>query len=151
MNLYEALFWAVVIGTGIGLGFGFAQHHGTVGFILGLVGGVTGIFILLGVVRFLLPKKPLVSARERNRRIHEMRTIHIFRDDLDAEQTWELLDWCIGHGATDFTVAPMGIGSTPSTILRQLEPFSRGKAKRRLFGGKVKSVPLWELKTESVA
>jgi hypothetical protein len=79
-----------------------------------------------------------------------MKTLHIFRDDFSAEQTWDLLDWCISHGARDFTAAPIGVGAGDSAILRQLEPFNRGEAKRRLFGGKAELVPIWELNAESI-
>ena len=71
MNLLELLFWAMAIGTGMGLGIAGAQHHGIGGFVCGFIGGVSGLFILLGVSEFILPQKPVISARERNRRLHE--------------------------------------------------------------------------------
>ncbi len=80
-----------------------------------------------------------------------MNVLHIFRDDFAAERTWDLLDWCISHGATEFTVAAIGVGSAASTILRPFEPFSRGESPRHLFGQTIQSVPVWELNAESVS
>lgn len=80
-----------------------------------------------------------------------MKTLHIFRDDFDAGQTWDLLAWCVSRGATEFTATVIGVGSAVSTILRQLEPFSRGIAERHRFGETVQAVHVWELNSQSVS
>ncbi len=80
-----------------------------------------------------------------------MKTLHIFRDDFTAEQTWDLLDWCISRGADDFTAVPMGVGSAAGTISRKLQPFNLGYAKRHLFGNTLESVPVWKLNSQSIS
>ncbi len=54
MNLMELLYVMVALGVGAGLALSLGQHHGMIGAILGFVGGVTGIFALLGIVTALL-------------------------------------------------------------------------------------------------
>ena len=66
MNLHDTLFMSSALGAGVGLGICSARHHGIVGFILGFAGGIATIFILLGVVTLLLPKKTVFSRHEKN-------------------------------------------------------------------------------------
>ena len=54
MNLMELIYVMVALGVGAGLALSLGQHHGMIGALLGFVGGVIGIFALLGIAVALL-------------------------------------------------------------------------------------------------
>jgi hypothetical protein len=80
---------------------------------------------------------------------------HLFREDFTVEKGWRLIEWCLAHGATDFTVG--GIVCENSSD-EPLKPFDRAAsthklpdARRRDLDPEIKSRELWELNSETVA
>ena len=50
-----------------------------------------------------------------------MQTIHIFSDDVSPSQTWMLLEWCWGNGASEFTLERMGFADSASPLCDEFE------------------------------
>jgi hypothetical protein len=75
--------------------------------------------------------------------------------DFKYAQTWTVLDWCLRHDASEFTVHVLTLGDIPLTpqlesTLRELEQFSLGREVRpelSNYGGSSfrHEVELWEL------
>ena len=56
MNFIETMFISASFGISVGIGVACARHYGTMGFFLGFIGTVVGIFFLLWIVLDVLPK-----------------------------------------------------------------------------------------------
>ena len=90
----------------------------------------------------------------------QFRTRYLSRRDVRPQQTWELVEWCVEHGATEFTLSRMSLGSSPATLLTEFEdalaPFRSTPAPRELMTvllgrPRVQTIDLWTLSSESVA
>jgi hypothetical protein len=94
--------------------------------------------------------------------MHEEQLItrHLFESDLSAEQAWQLLDWCLAHGASEFSVDRAAIEDTPAPACDAFEaalaPWSRGVQRRRVVANpttcdRSDNVHVWALNAETVA
>ena len=70
--------------------------------------------------------------------------------DYPPDTLWQLVDWCRGHGATEFTVSCLGDTETPvwTAFERAVGPFALGEHVRRRMGGRTakdltRSTELW--------
>ena len=92
-----------------------------------------------------------------------MNELCILREDFDAGETWDLLDWCARKGAGEFTATVIGVGSSgemelllkssaveESRIVSSLQGFSRGVRCRVMPSDEASDVPLWSLNDQSV-
>ncbi len=94
--------------------------------------------------------------------MHEQQLItrHLFKADFDAEQAWQLLDWCFARGANEFSVDRVAIENAPALACDAFEaalaPWSRGVQRRRVVANPTTSdrgddVHVWTLTAEAVA
>ncbi len=90
---------------------------------------------------------------------HQLQTVHVFGPDNDADAAWRLLDWCVGVGADDFTVAGIGSGDPNAEPFRAFDTIADRwrrppEARRHLSGppnsGLVFATDLWALNQETI-
>ena len=79
---------------------------------------------------------------------------HVFRTDYADGRDWELLEWCLARGATDFTVSGIVSGGRPEP----LEPFDAlalpyklASEARRDLEADVRVRELWQLNVGTIA
>jgi hypothetical protein len=87
-------------------------------------------------------------------------TRYVFAADISAADTWVLLDWCLAHGADEFTQTPMKAGDEPAADdqrsiedLRRFEraPGSRERVTTPWGEEDVRETVLWTLSPDSVS
>jgi len=80
----------------------------------------------------------------------------IFKDDFTGQQSWNLLDWCVMHGADEFNLAMLSLHDSRAPFLdraeRLLEGFVLPPAPREFVIGDplVREAPRWLLSSESL-
>jgi hypothetical protein len=98
-------------------------------------------------------RRPLEPALE------QLETRYFSFDDLKPEQSWKLLDWCMEHGADEFTISALVVEKESERIkafLESLARFSLASAPRRLLSGPTREqltrpVERWQLNTETIS
>ncbi len=90
----------------------------------------------------------------------ELLSLYLDRAGLPAERGWQLLEWCHGHGADQFTVNFVHSVKDPDAAYRSFDeataPYKLVPAVRRVLqpdrNGRVeREVQLWTLTPESIA
>jgi hypothetical protein len=74
------------------------------------------------------------------------------RIDYKPAQTWQLLEWCMAHGADEFTVTQMSLEGSPAPFCEKFD----AKAVREGLSARSKKellrpTLLWELRPETLA
>jgi hypothetical protein len=89
----------------------------------------------------------------------DVQTRYFSFDDLDPEQSWNLLKWCMEHGADEFTISALVTGAESArmqALFQALAPFTLPAAPRRQLsapsGGQfTRDVDRWRLEDASLS